>query len=92
MAWLLRLLFLLGIAYLVVSGVRKLLLPPQSSRKNNGKEKEQAGIPMVQDPQCGRFVLEQEASRTAVRGQVVYFCSPECRDLYLSPKTSSSRH
>jgi len=38
---------------------------------------------LVHDPQCNTYVPEQSAERVMVRGEMVYFCSPECRKAYL---------
>lgn len=38
---------------------------------------------LVFDPQCRTYVPEEGAERISVRGQMVYFCSPECRQAYL---------
>ncbi|MGH7962849.1 MAG: hypothetical protein ACRERD_13635 [Candidatus Binatia bacterium] len=80
---LVRLLLFAFALWLLLSGVRRLLLPPTLPRRTRGPGKEQEGMLMTQDPHCGRFVAEREAVRTAFRGQVLYFCSVECRDLYL---------
>jgi YHS domain-containing protein len=45
----------------------------------------------LQDPQCGRFVLERDAIRTSVHGQGLHFCSQECRDLYTRPQAPRGR-
>ena len=82
MVWLIRLLFFAFAIFLIISGVRRLLLPPPSPRRGRKEGKGQEGVPMIQDPQCGRFVLEKEALRASFQGQALYFCSQECRDLY----------
>ena len=79
----LRFLFFLAVAYLLISGIRRLFLPTSSPQRNRSEGKGQEGMLMVKDPQCGRFVLEGEAIRTSFRGQVLHFCSLECRDRYM---------
>lgn len=94
MGWLIRLLFLAFVLFLIISGVRRLLLPPSSvpGRGRRREEKGQEGALMIQDPQCGRFVLEKEALKASFQGQVVLFCSQECRDLYIRHRTTPPSH
>ena len=85
MPGLIRLLLLLGIGYLVVAGIRRLFLPTTgSSQKHTGASRPEAsdGEPLVQDPQCGRFIPQHEAIVVSRRGQALYFCSQECRAAY----------
>ena len=81
----LRLLFLACALWLMISSLRCLFLLLAFSRgdqkeKKQGEHKE---LPLVQDLQCGRFVLERDAVSASVHGQgLLFFCSQECRDLY----------
>jgi len=88
MGGLLRLLLLALAIGLIISGVRRLLLPSSLFRRDKEEEKEQEGVLLVQDPQCGRFVLERDAVRASFHGQVLHFCSRECRDLYTHPQAT----
>lgn len=83
MGWIIRLLLLAFAVFLIISGVRRLLLPTSLPRRDKRKEKgQEEGALMIQDRQCGRFIFEKEALKTSFQGQIVYFCSQECRDLY----------
>ena len=83
MPGLLRLLLLLGVAYLVIAGIRRLFLPAASDpTKRQANAPGPEGVPLVQDPQCGRFIPQNEAIQVSRRGRVVYFCSQECRTAY----------
>ncbi len=82
MGWFLRLLLFIVAARLTLSGMRRLLAPTAVSPRNRGERGGPESTLMMQDPQCGRFVAEQEAVRAPFQGQVLSFCSPECRDLY----------
>ncbi|MCS6953872.1 MAG: hypothetical protein RMK57_12675 [Bryobacterales bacterium] len=42
-----------------------------------------AGGELKRDPVCGTFVAASSSFKKTVRGEVVYFCSTECRDRYL---------
>lgn len=37
-----------------------------------------------QDPVCGTYVAIDSSLKTIKNGQVIHFCSPECRDKYLA--------
>jgi YHS domain-containing protein len=82
MGGLLRLLLLAIALWLIISSLRRLFLLLAFSRRDKEEEKEQKELPLVQDLQCGRFVLERDAISTSFHGQELYFCSQECRDLY----------
>jgi YHS domain-containing protein len=82
MGGLLRLLLLAIAIWLIISSMRRLSLLLSFPRSDKDKEKDQEGMLLVQDPQCGRFVPERDAVRTSFRGQILHFCSQECRDLY----------
>jgi len=79
----LRLLLLAVALWLIISGVRRLLLLSSFSRRDKEEETKQKELPLVQDLQCGRFMLERDAVRASLHGQGLYFCSQECRDLYI---------
>ena len=91
MAGLPRLLLLALALWLIISGVRRLLLLPSFPRRDKEEEKEQEGVLLVQDPQCGRFVLERDAVRASFHGQVLHFCGQECCDLYTRPQTTEGQ-
>jgi YHS domain-containing protein len=41
-----------------------------------------AGGELKKDPVCGTYVSTSGSLSRTVNGQVVYFCSPQCRDRY----------
>jgi YHS domain-containing protein len=86
MVWLIRLLLFASAIFLIISGLRRLLLPTPPPRRNRRKEKGEEGALMIQDPQCGRFVLERDAFTASFQGRVLRFCSQECCDLYIHPR------
>jgi uncharacterized protein len=90
MGTILRLLLFAFAVYLLLSGIRRLLLPTSLPRRSRSSTRQgpQDEV-MVQDPQCGKFVTEREAFPASVHGQTVYFCSRECRNLYTH---SASQH
>ena len=80
MGGLLRLLLLAIALWLLISVARRLLLLLSFSHRDKEREKE---LPLVQDLQCGRFMLERDAIKVSLHGQGLHFCSQECRDLYI---------
>src|SRR5262245_42769803 len=40
------------------------------------------GVHMVRDPVCGTFVVPERALSLTVGRELLYFCSPACRDTY----------
>lgn len=84
MGTLLRLLLFALALYLIISGVRRLFLPPPAPRRGKRENRQELHDElMVQDPQCGRFVPMREALPVSLHGRQLYFCSQSCRDLYL---------
>jgi YHS domain-containing protein len=49
--------------------------PPSAPREQSGGE-------LKKDPVCGTFVAVASSIKTTVNGEIVYFCSTECRDKY----------
>ncbi|MDZ4800272.1 MAG: hypothetical protein SGI92_19105 [Bryobacteraceae bacterium] len=41
---------------------------------------ETTGGALRRDPVCGMFIPESSAVTKSVKGETLYFCSPECRD------------
>ena len=91
MGGLLRLLVLTIAIWLIISSVRRLFLRPSFPRRDKEEEKEQGGVLLVQDPQCGRFVPERDAVRVSFHGQGLHFCSQECHDLYTHPQATEGQ-
>jgi YHS domain-containing protein len=47
------------------------------------------GVQMMRDPVCGTFVIPERALSLSIGREVLYFCSPGCRDEYRK-RTSAS--
>jgi YHS domain-containing protein len=43
-----------------------------------------AGGELKRDPVCGTYVAASNSVRKVVKGETLYFCSPECREKYPS--------
>jgi YHS domain-containing protein len=84
MRYLLDLLPWLVLFLLVRSGIRSYLA---NSRRTRGVPPGQQSSPSVsaggelkKDPVCGTYVSPAAAVSRTVNGQIVYFCSAQCRD------------
>jgi hypothetical protein len=96
---LLRLALIAVALFLVATGLRRLArrgLPPEYGhgrwmRPAAGPAGE-SGELMLRDPQCGRFIAAREGIvLSRPRGEEpLYFCSPECRALYLESAQPSA--
>ena len=42
------------------------------------------GGALKRDPVCGTYIPADNSVRKSVNGEVLYFCSPECRDKYVA--------
>ncbi|MBI3669689.1 MAG: hypothetical protein HY237_07920 [Acidobacteria bacterium] len=58
------------------------LLPAQV-RKQTQPGPPQAAKPLFRDPWCGTFVSPEISHSLEQAGQVLHFCSAECRERYL---------
>ena len=59
----------------------------EETAANNPKAKTPpttGGGALKRDPVCGTYVPVDNSVRKSVNGEVLYFCSPECRDKYAS--------
>jgi len=45
---------------------------------------------MIKDPMCGAYFPKRNGVHLNKNGEDLYFCSPECKDDFLSSRTSSS--
>jgi uncharacterized protein len=87
MSGLLRFLALVIFIWMFIAGMRRLFLLLSLPRPDKEPDREQEGVLLIQDPQCGRFVPEPDAVHISFQGQGLHFCSQECRDLYIRART-----
>ena len=82
-----RLIFIVLLFFLLVR-ILKTLFPSLFSRGSHlPPERERGAInEMVQDPHCGMFVARKDAYASQGGEEVLYFCSEECYQKYLSNK------
>jgi uncharacterized protein len=87
MSGLLRFLALVIFIWMFIAGMRRLFLLLSLPRPDKEPDREQEGVLLIQDPQCGRFVPEHDAVHISFQGHGLHFCSQECRDLYTRART-----
>jgi YHS domain-containing protein len=80
--------FLLPLLFFLLarSFLRGLFSGPQrdrsSERAEPGAPSLQSGGELKRDPVCGTYVSTAVSVKRTVKGQVVHFCSDECRDKF----------
>jgi YHS domain-containing protein len=70
----------------ILKGFSQLLQPrsPSSTRSGpGGASRAPTADELKKDPVCGTFVATATSVKKTVRGEVIYFCSNECRDKYI---------
>ena len=82
MGGLLRLLALVIVTWLIISGVRRLFLLPSLPRRDEEQDQEQEGMLPVRGPQYGRSVLERDTDGASFHGQGPHLRSQASRDLH----------
>jgi uncharacterized protein len=63
----------------LMKGVGELFQEEATAKKNPPTT---GGGPLKRDPVCGTYIPADASVRKSVNGEVLYFCSPECRDKY----------
>jgi YHS domain-containing protein len=54
---------------------------PLARRRQSMPDRRGATL-LQQDPVCGTYVSGEHSLKRIVRGKVIHFCSPECRDRF----------
>ncbi len=67
------------VLYKLLSGLVKRLGTPNEQEVPAGKSTAE----LVQDPQCGAYVLPAQGVATRVGGKAYHFCSEDCRNKFL---------
>jgi uncharacterized protein len=55
---------------------------PRSGFRPPPQQPQAGSTTLLQDPVCGTYVSIESSLKKLVRGQVIHFCSPECRNRY----------
>ena len=81
--WILRVLVILMILRYISMMVRGRRAPaPRNPSRTRTPER--TGGALARDPHCGTYVPQASALQLAKSGSTFYFCSPACRDAWLS--------
>ncbi|HXM98930.1 MAG TPA: hypothetical protein VN982_10675 [Candidatus Dormibacteraeota bacterium] len=65
-------------------------IPPAENSADNADNANGTSRRLVQDPVCGMRLAEVLAIPLRENGELIYFCSAECRDKYLSAGKKSA--
>jgi YHS domain-containing protein len=81
--------FLLAVLRMIIGtltrGVSELFREEAEASKTAARGKtppSSGGGALKRDPVCGTYIPIDNSVRKTVAGEVLYFCSPECRDKY----------
>lgn len=72
------------IAGTLARGVSELFQEETAASKKRQSPPATGGGALKRDPVCGTYVPVDNAVHKTVNGEVLYFCSPECREKYAS--------
>jgi len=87
-----KLLILLLIAYLGYRGLKSWMMQNMPSDKSvSGGASGEIDDVMVKDPYCEVYFPKRDGVRLRHQGEELYFCSPDCRDKFLSERTASKK-
>jgi YHS domain-containing protein len=76
--------FLRGILRNVIQGFRGTSQPQSQQPVSRQAPTVPVGGELRKDPVCGTYVSTAASITRTVRGEVLYFCSKECRDKYVA--------
>ena len=86
---LIEFLILISLIRSVINYIRRLWYGNRTARPTMFRQRrppqpqqEPGSTLLQQDPVCGTYVSVETSLKKLVKGQVVYFCSPECRNRY----------
>ena len=86
-AYLLISVVLISVLRMVIGAATKafggLFSSPAQRRASAASTGAHKGGELKRDPVCGTYILPDTAVTKTVGGEVVYFCSPACRDKHL---------
>jgi YHS domain-containing protein len=78
--------FIRMVAGVLFKGIGEMLQPSQSEAvgkpPGSSGSTVASGGELKRDPVCGTFVSTATSLKKTVRGDIVYFCSADCRDRY----------
>jgi len=79
-----RLLIIIGIAYLAYRALKSWMLQNVSTEKTvTGETTGEIDDVMIKDPFCQAYFPKRNAVHLKADGEDLYFCSKECRDRFI---------
>ena len=84
---LIELLIVISVIRSVISYIRRLWYGnrterPAMFRQRTPPQQQPGSTALQQDPVCGTYVSVETSLKKLVKGRVMHFCSPECRNRY----------
>jgi YHS domain-containing protein len=71
---------------IVLKGFAEAMRPGSTTQANGGRQADQVPLTgeLKKDPVCGTYIATATSIKEKVGGQVIHFCSQECRDKYVA--------
>lgn len=85
-----RLLIFIAIIYIVYKALKSWMLKnlPAAGPPVSGRASAEIDDVMVKDPYCEVYFPKRKGIQLRVKGENLYFCSPECRDKFIESKSN----
>ncbi len=82
-----KILLLFALGYFAWRALKGAANPDGQTRAGEGKSVSPSmDADLVRDPQCGVYVTRNEADSAEIEGRKFYFCSPRCKEKYISQR------
>jgi YHS domain-containing protein len=80
-----KLLIFIAIIYIVYKALKSWMLKnlPAADPLASGRASAEIDDVMVKDPYCEVYFPKRKGTQLRVKGEDLYFCSPECRDKFI---------
>ena len=86
-----RLLIFIAIIYIVYKVLKSWMLkhlPAAGGPPDSDRAPAEIDDVMVKDPYCEVYFPKRKGIQLKVKGEDLYFCSPECRDKFIESKSN----
>lgn len=77
--------------YLVWRYVKRNIFSPDRDQNREVKKAPPTVAELVQDPQCGVYVVKDKALVARIDGRDLHFCSESCRDKYIERRREEQK-
>ena len=78
------------LAIVLYKFLRNLIKDSRTGRREGPRDEKIAEL--VRDPQCGTYLLPEQAFSARAGGEVLHFCSEACRDRFLAEHSAESKN